>query len=168
MNGYGAYLPDNDNDMVGQFRNGEMDGLGYEIQDGVWRRGIFTEGVLSEEFSYNRNEGELGCTSGDCQNKYGSYWYENGDNFIGFFKNGKMQQGSYKFANGDRYVGMFNEKEEFHGMGRFFFNSGEYYGGEWKNGKYHGRGYYEDAEKTPQVGEWTEGVLTKVYKTSKN
>ncbi|MCW5520014.1 hypothetical protein J1N09_09205 [Aureitalea sp. L0-47] len=166
MNGYGAYLPDNDNDMVGQFRNGELDGLGYEITDDVWRRGVFVNGVLSEEFTYARNEGELGCTSGDCQDKYGSYWLENGDNFIGFFKNGKMHQGSYKFANGDRYVGMFNEKEEFHGMGRYFFESGAYYGGEWKNGKYHGRGYYEDVDETPQIGEWTEGVLTKVYKTS--
>ena len=166
MNGYGAYLPDNDDDMVGQFLNGQLNGRGYEITDDVWQRGIFRDGKLSEEYTYNRHEGDLGCTSGDCESKYGSYWWENGDNFIGFFENGKMIQGSYMYANGDRYVGMFNEDEQFHGMGRFFFKSGEYYGGEWQNGKYHGRGYYEDADQNPKLGEWTEGVLTKAYKLS--
>ena len=51
-------------------------------------------------------------------------------------------------------------------MGRFFFKSGEYYGGQWENGMYHGRGYFEDGDKKPKIGEWAKGVLTKTYDVS--
>ncbi len=45
--------------------------------------------------------------------------------------------------------------------GRFFFKEGGYYGGEWKNGKYHGKGYYHDKDLVQSIGEWSDGVLVK-------
>ena len=41
----------------------------------------------------------------------------------------------------------------------FFFTDGSYYGGEWRNGKQHGKGYFHDDDLNQQVGIWDNGTL---------
>lgn len=163
MNGYGVYLANNDDNIVGEYRNGKLNGYGYKVINDKWEYGKYTDGDRTTAFDYYRNNVEVGCTSGDCVDKYGYYVWENGDRFAGFFKNGKRYLGTYTFADGNKYSGMFNEAGQYHGTGRFFFSDGSYYGGEWKNGKYEGVGYFHDAEKKRRMGEWSEGVLVKSY-----
>lgn len=158
MTGYGTYLGEN-MDMVGEFKNGYLEGLGYIIENDVWEQGVYNSSLLDESYSFIDNEVNIGCTAGDCNNKYGRMKWSNGDSFTGFFRNGNMFMGTYLFDNGDKYTGLFNTQNEFHGQGRFFFENGEYYGGEWKNGEYYGRGYYHDKDYNQQIGEWRYGKL---------
>ena len=161
--GYGIYFYNEGDEMSGEFLNGELTGLGKTYIDGKYKQGYYENGNLKTEYTFFTNNVETGCVAGDCQNKYGRYKWANGDVFTGFFRNGNMYMGSYKFANGDKYTGMFNNQNGFHGNGRFFFQNGEYYGGQWANGKYHGRGYYVTKDATSMKGVWTNGSLTEPF-----
>lgn len=160
MTGYGTYLGDT-MDMVGEFEDGFIQGLGYIVENDEWEQGVYSLSQLEEEYTFYDNGVTTECTAGDCQNKYGRWKWSNGDTFTGFFKNGDMYMGTYLYANGDKYTGTFNSDNQFHGEGRFFFKSGEYYGGKWRNGNYHGRGYFHNKEYVQQIGEWSYGTLTK-------
>ncbi len=159
MEGYGVYLADNKDNIIGIYRDGQLNGLGVTVTGDDWEQGIFDDGNISTSYSFYSTGNDTGCVAGDCQNKYGRYKWSNGDKFIGFFKNGKMHMGTYTFAGGDKYSGMFNSDNQFHGMGRFFFKDGAYYGGKWVNGKYDGRGYYHDKDLNQQIGVWSNGTL---------
>ncbi|MBT8273636.1 MAG: hypothetical protein KJO77_07515 [Bacteroidia bacterium] len=161
--GYGVYFYNEKDEMSGEFKNGELDGLGKNFKDGKWKQGVYSNGNLVTEHTFYDNKIKTGCIAGDCQNKYGRFKWSNGDVFTGFFKYGNMYMGTYAFVNGDKYSGMFNSQNKFHGNGRFFFANGEYYGGEWMDGKYNGLGYYVDKDLISQKGYWTNGVLTKSY-----
>jgi hypothetical protein len=164
-NGYGVYFYQNDtkDEMIGQFKNGELNGYGKKYVKGKWSQGEYKDGVLVTSHSFYDNKKSFGCIAGDCQNKYGRFKWENGDKFTGFFKNGKMYVGTYVFSNGDKYSGMF-VNNSFQGDGRFFFKDGSYYGGKWYNGKYDGLGYFTDAEYNSSIGVWSAGVLVESYK----
>jgi hypothetical protein len=161
MTGYGVYIGV-DQDMVGEYTNGFIQGLGYIVKGDDWKQGVYDMSQLKESYPFISNDVSTGCTAGDCQNKYGRYKWENGDSYTGFFKNGKMYMGTYLFASGDKYTGMFNSNNQFHGQGRFFFVNKDYYGGEWLNGKYHGRGYFQgQTAADDKIGEWNNGTFVK-------
>ncbi len=162
--GYGVYFYQNGKDEIsGMFADGELNGFGKMYKEEKWSQGVFENGSLKTPHTFYTNNKELGCVAGDCQDKYGRYKWENGDQFTGFFKNGNMYMGTYKFTNGDKYSGVFDENNRFNGPGRFFFVDGSYYGGEWKNGTYNGRGYYVDKNKLGKKGIWQEGNLIETY-----
>lgn len=161
MKGYGVYIGI-DQDMIGEYNNGYIQGLGYIIKDDKFEYGEYNLSQLEKEYSYFINSGvTIGCVSGDCVNQYGKMVWENGDSFIGFFKNGNMYMGTYEFSSGGKYEGMFNTNNQFHGQGRFFFEDGGYYAGEWNLGKYNGLGYFLDKDSNEKMGKWREGVLQK-------
>lgn len=162
LDGYGCYLG-TDKNLIGEYRNGSMNGVGYthELKTDKWVRGRFENYLVKDEYTFYDNKITTGCIAGDCNNKYGRYKWSNGDQFTGFFKNGKMFMGTYLFASGDKYEGKFNSNNQFHGEGRFFFEDGAYYGGEWNSGKYSGRGYYHDSSYTQKIGEWRNGEFIK-------
>lgn len=71
--------------------------------------------ISSEAFAQN-------CTFGDCQNGYGIQKYENGEKYLGEFKNGlKNGQGVLFYANGEKYVGSW-KKNKRNGEGRIYKN----------------------------------------------
>ncbi len=161
MTGYGVYIGVN-KDMVGEYQNGFIQGLGYIVEDEVWEQGRYELSQLKDSYTFIDNGTTTGCIAGDCTNKYGRFKWSNGDSFTGFFKNGNLYMGTYLFANGDKYTGQFNSSNQYHGQGRFFFTSGNYYGGEWLNGKYHGRGYYQgQTAADDRVGTWNNGTFVK-------
>jgi len=161
MKGYGVYIADNNDNIAGYYNNGQLNGLGFTVINDKWEQGYYTNGKLTSPHTFYSTGNETGCTAGDCQNKYGRFKWSNGDQFTGFFKNGKLLMGTYTFASGDKYSGMFNSDNQFHGMGRFFFTDGAYYGGQWANGQYQGRGYYHNKDLQQDIGEWNNGKLVK-------
>jgi hypothetical protein len=161
MNGYGVYIADNNDNIIGEYKNGQLNGLGITVTGDKWDQGIFYNGNISTHYDFYSTGNDTGCTTGDCQDKYGKFEWSNGDTFVGFFKNGKLHMGTYTFASGDKYSGMFNSQNQFHGMGRYFFKDKAYYGGEWINGAYHGRGYYHNSNLEKKIGEWSNGLLVK-------
>ena len=72
----------------------------------------------------------------DCK---GIYKSENGNNYKGMFKNGKIVKGIAKYTGGSKYVGEFINFEP-DGYGTFLWANGDRYYGNWKNGKTHGKG----------------------------
>ena len=164
MKGYGVYIAANEDNIIGQYSEGQLNGLGITITGETWKQGVFSNGSIVTNYDFYSNDLTTGCVSGDCQDKYGRFKWDNGDKFTGFFKNGSLHMGTYTFANGSKYSGMFNSDNQFHGMGRFFFADDGYYGGQWKNGKYNGRGYYHDKDLVQQIGEWSNGKLVRSMK----
>ena len=161
MTGYGLYLGVK-KDMVGEYQNGFIQGLGYIVEGDEWEQGRYDSSQLTEAYTFYDNGVTTGCTAGDCQNKYGRFKWSNGDSYTGFWKNGNMYMGTYLFSNGDKYTGQFNSNNQYHGQGRFFFTSGNYYGGEWQYGKYHGKGYYQgQSASEDRIGTWSNGTFIK-------
>jgi hypothetical protein len=72
----------------------------------------------------------------DCK---GRQVTQEGHEYIGFFKNGKILEGTAIYPGGAKYVGKFLNGKP-HGQGTFIYSDGSKYFGEWKNGKNHGNG----------------------------
>ena len=91
------------------------------------------------------------CMEGDCENGYGTYEHEDGNKYVGVFKDGKRDgQGTYTQANGDKYVGEYKD-DKLDGEGTLTFANGDKYVGEFKDGNYHGQGTFT----------WTDGAIEK-------
>ena len=117
--------------------------------------------VLVLTFSFSAFAAE--CVSGDCDNGYGTYLYDDGNKYVGENKNGLSHgQGTFIFANGNKYVGEF-KNNNFSGQGTFTWKVSEWKGnkyvGEWKNNKFHGQGTYTHADGTTDSGIWENHTL---------
>ena len=94
------------------------------------------EKILSEKTSIPECEGNNYEGWKNCKGKYTA---EDGSEYIGYFKDGKIEEGSAKYPGGSKYVGKFkNNKPD--GLGTFTYPDGSKYVGDWKNGLSHGNG----------------------------
>ncbi|MCR9144379.1 MAG: hypothetical protein NXI24_19215 [bacterium] len=83
-----------------------------------------------------------GCVIGDCENGSGTFVYENGDRYVGDFKNGERDgKGTFEYANGDRFIGGYANGER-NGEGTYVFANGDRYVGQFQNGLRAGKGVY--------------------------
>ena len=74
-------------------------------------------------------------TSGVFHNCFGAYTYDEGDKYVGEWKDDKMHgHGTYTTGSGEFYVGEF-KGSKFHGHGTYTFDDGDKYVGEWKDNK---------------------------------
>ncbi len=74
------------------------------------------------------------CAFGDCITGYGIQNYENGNQFLGEFKDGKHNgQGVMFYTNGDKYVGSW-KNDIFHGEGRMYKEGRLLKSGVWEYG----------------------------------
>jgi len=158
MDGYGYYKNNNET-WLGEWKKGFLNGVGYIISDGEIKMGLYENNQLIEEFTTENYELVIGCVSGDCYSKYGTYKMENGDVFNGFFKDGRLYMGTYLFANGDSYLGYFNENNERDNFGFYVFSTGEQYQGEWSKGYYNGRGIMLRSDDSYDAGVFLNGEL---------
>jgi hypothetical protein len=89
---------------------------------------------------------------------YGMLKRANNDVYIGFFRDDQIDgKGFMKYANGDSYEGEFltNERE---GWGIYICaKTGAVYDGEWKEGKKHGKGKCQYADRGDYIGSWENG-----------
>ena len=67
-----------------------------------------------------------------------------------------MCKETYIFKNGDKYVGQFKDGK-FHGKGTYIFKNENKYVGDFKNGKFHGKGTYIFTNGDKYVGEFKDG-----------
>ncbi len=162
--GFGYYSYNNGDYLLGQFVGGHLTGLAITYKSGNYTYGIFNHGAATTKFEVNDTGKTIGCTSGNCFDKYGKYIYDNGFTFSGFFENGYMKQGVLISSEGNQYTGEFGKLNTFEGFGLYKFKNGDFYAGFFKNGKYNGKGvlsFKETGEK--QIGEWKDNVLVKKY-----
>jgi len=103
--------------------------------------------------------------SGYFDNCFGTYTYDEGDQYVGEWKDDKMHgHGTYTFGpgefEGDKYVGEF-KGSKFHGHGTYTYDEGDKYVGEYKDGKQHGHATYTfgpgEFEGDKYVGEYKDG-----------
>jgi hypothetical protein len=99
------------------------------------------------------------CMKGDCENGYGTYVFEDGNEYIGEWKDVKFHgQGTLTSTAGDKYVGGWKENEMY-GLGTFTFATGDKYTGEFKDGKYHGQGTFLYSNGKIDKGIWKDDKL---------
>lgn len=74
------------------------------------------------------------CISGDCRYGIGTFEFDNGDKYEGYFVEfHRTGKGTYTWASGTKYVG------------------------EWKDNKEQGKGVYTDVDGTSKAGVWENG-----------
>ena len=96
-----------------------------------------------------------GVLSGDCENGWGTYRWDNGDQYEGLWKDGQKQgAGTTTYVNGDKYSGHW-ENDKKNGWGTYTWASGRKYAGQWKDGNREGQGTEYDAEGSIALqGKW--------------
>lgn len=114
--------------------------------------------LLLQSTSYAQ---KTGCTIGDCENGKGRFIFENGDKYIGEFKNAVPHgRGVYYNKDGSSYKGPFvNGKRQ--GYGTFTWSNGEQYVGEYYNNMRHGEGTYTFNDGSQRKGIWRDGTFVK-------
>ncbi|MDF1548761.1 MAG: caspase family protein [Bacteroidales bacterium] len=176
-NGYGVYTWDSGEKYVGEWKNKKRNGQGTNywanglIHEGEWKddlqhgygkkstsSGEVTIGFWENGKYLGENIAKSGCVSGNCQSGFGTFIEQNGNKYVGLFKNGIYEgQGTYTFAEGHEYIGEF-KNGKFHGQGNYTIaGTGEKYVGGFANGTYNGIGtfYYQDGRT--QSGLWKDG-----------
>ena len=99
------------------------------------------------------------CIWGNCSNGQGAFIYDNGDKYIGYYKDDLANGlGTYTFVNGHEYIGEFKD-DLFNGQGTFTFANGEKYVGEFKDDVRHGQGTSTWDSGQKYVGEWKDDLF---------
>ena len=60
------------------------------------------------------------CVAGDCENGEGTWIWDHGDKFEGYWEQGLYIDGVYSYKNGDEYEGTFKDSMK-HGLIVFHF-----------------------------------------------
>jgi clan AA aspartic protease (TIGR02281 family) len=103
------------------------------------------------------NNSSNGCITGNCLNGQGTYTFENGQKYVGEFKDGKKnEQGTYTWPTGDKYVGQWLNDERY-GQGTQTWPTGDKYVGQWLNDERYGQGTQTLATGEKYVGEFKDG-----------
>ena len=165
-NGFGRFIKNDGNIFYGYFKEDWMEGIGiitYKIGDKY--EGEFIKGKRNGLGSYYYNngtkfEGEWknsrkngkGIFYLDEENKYEGYWEENRrilDNYIEdkeYIKKKEIigdKQIKIEYIDGDIYQGEYNPKSKIiEGKGKYIFNNGDFYEGNFENNLFSGEGNY--------------------------
>ena len=150
----------------------------------VYSNSVYWGGVVNNKCEGNGviqfNNGDLyeGDFLNDLKNGFGTFYFSNGDRYEGNWVDDKRSgQGTYFFNNGDRFVGQFIDGKKTdngtysygvdkkgcisgdcqNGTGKKVFTNGVYEG-QFKNGKFHGKGKYNYPNKSTYDGDWQDGV----------
>ncbi len=99
-----------------------------------------------------------GCVYGDCDNGYGKYVWENGDEYIGDWVDNQQEgNGTFYFKTGSKYVGEYKSGTRW-GTGTYTWSTGEKHTGQWMSDSQHGEGSYYDSYGNVTVGVWKDGT----------
>jgi hypothetical protein len=182
--GVGTFTYSNGEKYIGEWKEGKFSGQGtYYYSDGSSKSGIWENDIYKGKTTNSSNL-TIGCISGNCSNGYGTYVWEKGEKYEGYWIDGKRNgQGTNYFIDGAVYTGEWKDDSK-QGSGTYKYSSGnkdDYYTGHWQNDKINGRGilvfkdghkyegsfhdYYFDGEGTTynidgtvQSGIWKDGV----------
>jgi len=147
LNGQGTWINPDKSKYVGEWKNDFYNGTGkmYDsngnlTQTGVWKKGIFQTSIYE---------------SGDCENGWGTYTWEDGNKYTGTWENGKRNgPGNLYWFNGDKYIGDWKNNIR-EGNGDYVWSDGSFYRGEYKNDMMNGKGkYYDKGGVLLKKGTW--------------
>jgi hypothetical protein len=104
--------------------------------------------------TYNNGDKYVGEYKNGTRNGQGTETFANGQKYVGEYKNGARNgQGTFTFPNGDKYVGEYkNDKRN--GQFTVTYNNGDTYVGEFKNDQKDGQGTYTFSDGRKYVGEY--------------
>lgn len=147
--GQGVFFYPNGDYYRGQFAYGLPHGQGRRVgTDGKILQGDWLEGGFLPTRTADQTKG---CLSGNCQNGFGTYRFQQGDRYEGSFLNGKPNgHGLVQYQNGDRYEGEM-EAGAFSGYGTYYESSGKIFEGVWAAGKYLGNTRTSNPNPQPQI-----------------
>ena len=160
--GYGL-LTDSDAGYIAQgyFENLILNGKALSTENGKFQYGKFAAGnLILPAYKVERNNLKTGCIAGDCLQKYGQYLFQNGDKYIGFFKDGNSEAGIFVDSKKNQYNGEYHNGQK-DGFGRQDHSNGDVYFGFFLNGMRDGKGLYL-SKGTPSkqfVGVWEKDKL---------
>lgn len=203
-NGFGTLVSDDGSKYIGQFKNGDYHGTGKLLyEDGnkyvgefkkgnrhgkgkmIAKDGTETSGTYYNNFLEDNIKTKDSRCSGDCENGQGTYTWDNGDKYIGQWRDGKRHgKGKYIFKNKGLLYGMFendkfikhigrpiHSKENhkiiigylgdvnFNGEGNLKLENGNSYTGSFINGEFHGKGSMIYRKKgSVYTGNWKNGL----------
>jgi hypothetical protein len=88
--------------------------------------------IISFFFIFYFNSSKAQCINGDCVNGFGEKIYPDKSRFLGNFENGTKKKGTYFYTNGDNYIGTFDKNQRV-GIATYNFNNGELFVGSYVN-----------------------------------
>ena len=111
------------------------------------------------------------CISGNCNNGYGTYTWNDEGKYVGEWRNGnRTGQGTYTWPSGNKYVGEYKDMKR-HGQGTLYWKSKSQmfnnipaettYIGQWMDDKMHGQGTATFVDGTVKDGSWENGEFIK-------
>jgi hypothetical protein len=166
-NGLGMYNNGDGNYFLGYHKDDLRDGYGFEqnvLDNGEYEfvPSIWEDGNLLEDIAFASTGNETGCINGDCTNGHGRYIYDNGDVYLGYFKDGKFDKfGVYVYKIGDTYIGGYKNHER-SDYGMYVWADKTVFIGNYENDNYNGLGaYFAIDEKDNLIGIFKAGNLSK-------
>jgi hypothetical protein len=176
-NGRGTYIFKSSAKYVGEFREGEIHGVGICVYAdgskyaGQWSH-RFPEGRGTK--TYPDGTKRIGAwLRGEPINEYGELDYtlvargndDPTDIQVGCLTGDCEQgEGTFAYPDGSRYEGEFVDAKP-NGVGTWFFPNGDRYVGYFKSGLQEGKGTLTYADGTIEKGVWREGELVKKRET---
>jgi hypothetical protein len=153
----------NGNIYIGQFINGELNGLGKlkfadgSIHEGEFKHGLLNgKGIIIDENGKLFAEGEF--LDGDLNGK-GKYYHENGTVFQeGIFTDGELNGHGLEYYDEDVYEGNWKSNEKC-GQGKMTYTDGTIYEGEWLTNEIHGYGEMKWSNGQKYLGNWSRGNM---------
>ena len=94
--------------------------------------------------------------------------WNDGNYFMGSYKNGKRTEGYAFFDNGDTYLGLFDDTGKFNGIGKYNWKDGSMYQGEWSNNERNGYGIFTEMSGRTEEGLWQNNIFVKTKETIEN
>ena len=133
---------------------------------------ISGEGTYNYSFPENGKGKYVGENDYGYRNGWGSYFWHNGDRFVGQWDRGKLRQGTYTYADGQIYVGEFQDESKNyysiwgkdlklfyrHGKGEMNYSNGAKYSGQWNEDAEHGLGTLTFSDGSKYIGQFQGGV----------
>ncbi len=166
-NGLGMYNNGDGNYFLGNHKDDLRDGYGFEqnvLDSGEYEfvPSIWEDGNLLEDTAFISTGNETGCINNDCQNGFGRYVYDNGDVYLGYYKDGKFDKfGVYVYNIGDTYIGGYKNDQK-SGFGMYVWPDKTVFIGNYENDNYNGLGaYFAIEDKDNLIGEFKDGNLSK-------
>ncbi len=137
-NGQGTYYWKEGEKYTGEWTSGLLTGIGtYYYANGTSKFGYWE----NSEYKGTSRPGQTlstGCISGNCNDGYGVFVFDNGDRYEGSFKNNNQNGfGTYTWASGNTYAGNWIDGKQ-NGQGKKTFTDGYIQDGYWKDGSFTG------------------------------
>lgn len=127
--------------------------------------------VVSENKEMGLNQLESGCISGNCIDGYGTFNYENGEQYEGFFKNAhRSGPGLLLYEDGSSFNGMW-ENDEKNGLGFYSSYDGSFFLGHHQANLRNGEGIeqmYDEEGVIFSIANWESGNETSKIGNEKN